>query len=86
MTESSTTTNLLNEYLASVEAVKMSERELSRNQTERLNRKNALGKHLVPKDAKQGEKFVIWARDEKNKERLLIVELSGDTYVISWRE
>lgn len=87
MAESNTTTNLIQEYLASIEAVKMSERKLSRNQTELLNRQNALGKHLVPKDAKVGERYNIWDRDENGKERLLVVEvLEHQTYRISWRE
>jgi hypothetical protein len=85
MTESNTTTSLLQEYLASVRAVKMSDRELEINKTELVNKKNALGKHLVPKDAKQGEKFTIWVRDESDKEKLLVVEVSADTYIISWR-
>jgi hypothetical protein len=65
----------------------MSERELSRNQTELTNRQNALGKHLVPKDAKTGEKYNIWERDKNDKDRLLVVEvLEHGTYKISWRE
>lgn len=86
MTESNLTSEILKEYLASLQAVKMSERELSRNKTELQNRKNKLGKHLVPKDAKQGEKFSIWVRDENDKEKLLVVEvLEHDTYDFSWR-
>lgn len=86
MSESAITKSLLDEYFASVDAVAMSERELSRNQTEMQNRREALGKHIVPKDAKLGEKFSIWVRDKSDKERLLTVELVANGYALSWRQ
>lgn len=86
MSESKTTEQLLKQYLNCVKAVENSDRELQMNKTELLNTKNALGKHLVPKDAKHGEKFVIWVRDENDIEKLLVVEVSADTYVLSWRK
>lgn len=78
--------DLMTDYFASIEAVKMSERELSRNKTEMENRKNALGKHLVPKDAKVGEKFFIWIGDTVDNEKLLTVEvIEYGAFKISWR-
>jgi len=87
MSESKTTEMLIGQYLNCAQAVSDSRRELSRNETEMLNARNALGKHLVPKDAKVGEKFSIWVRDTSNTEKLLIVEVTADnTYELLWRK
>jgi hypothetical protein len=86
MSESNTTAILLKEYLAAIKSVEYSERELSVNKSNLVNKRNALGKHLAPKDVQHGEKFSIWVRDENNVEKLLIVEVLEDTYVLSWRK
>ncbi len=86
MSESKATEQLLTQYLNCVKAVENSKRELNGNEVALSNSKNALGKHLVPKDAKHGEKFVIWVRDENDTEKLLVVEVSADTYLQSWRK
>jgi hypothetical protein len=74
---------LINEWQEAVER----ERQLSRDHTDALNRERAarlaLGKWMIPADAKAGEKFGIWERDRNGNEVMFELEhrTAGDSEI-----
>lgn len=54
------------------------------------NSVSALGKHLAPKDAEEGERFNIWVNGERvglQGDQMVVVTFNGDSgYSVDWRK
>jgi Ni,Fe-hydrogenase III large subunit len=74
-----------------IEAWRLSEKRvedlkrlLNTAECDRSNARSALGKLLVPVDAKDGEHFHIWVNVD-GKDRMLTVSLVHSDYLLNWR-
>jgi protein subunit release factor A len=90
MTEANEKTdNLLDAYMRSLVRHETAKQEVTSAEVEMNNARNALGNHLVPKDAAAGEVFSIWVRIA-GEEKLLSVNVVGTSgsgsYAIFWRK
>ena len=65
--------NLVKSYQHAVDEVKRMTSELNRATTAQTNARDALVKWCSPADAKPGEKFGIWSRDQYGNEIMIEV-------------
>lgn len=75
---------LVKNYQLAFQRTLRAAQELNRAQCEEANARSALVKWCAPADAKPGEKFGIWCRDEYGNEVLLEVQTeitNGDEIV-----
>jgi hypothetical protein len=62
---------LVKDYQLAIERVKRAESELNSARCEQVNARRALVRWCSPSDAKPGEKFGIWSRDQYGNEVLI---------------
>jgi hypothetical protein len=60
-------------------------RQLNSADCARNNARSALGKLLIPDDAKDGEHFHIWVNKD-GKDRMLTVSLVHGDHLLNWRK
>lgn len=85
---------LVKDYQHSVDEVERTKNAYYRARTNEANARIALIKWCSPKDAKPGEKFGIWSRDQYGKEVLIEAQTeytdpgtpTGDAYVAQRHE
>jgi len=74
---------LVKSYQLAVRRVENARQELNRAECDEQNARDALVKWCAPADAKPGEKFGIWCRDQNGNEVLLEVQtehVEGDPH------
>lgn len=74
------TSEFVREWRRAIERLAEAKRRHQGAETELLNAANELGKHLIPDDARNGERFAVWVRIGHKDERLVVVTRapSGD--------
>lgn len=85
---------LVTSYQYAADRVEKAKNEANRASVDLANAKNALIKWCSPKDAKPGEKFGIWSRDQYGNEVLIEVQTeytdpstgTGDAYIAQRHE
>lgn len=76
------TDELLTDWRNARERMQRARTELTSAQEAEKDARNALGKRLMPRDAKDGERIGIWERDRGQRERFLYARRDGGQYSI----